>query len=253
MRIAILLLVVICAGCGSDGGSPVAPSSPTTQQPAPVATAHFTFFPTSLDAGNITATADSLEAEYGRITRDLGVDAMPRVNVHFYSDQAALRAAMRPLFGALPSFAIGLATSSTEIHLVSPNQPAVAPYSVMVSNLVHEFAHCVSLHLNPTIANNPRWFWESVAIYESGQLVEPRTLSYMVQGMPPAFSTLNTFENGLVYDIGYTIGAFIVARGGQRALIELIVNNGNVAQTMRMSQAEFEREWFDFVRARYGI
>ena len=32
---------------------------------------------------------------------------------------------------------------------------------------VHEFAHVVSMYVNSTIPNNPRWLWEAVALYEN--------------------------------------------------------------------------------------
>jgi hypothetical protein len=35
----------------------------------------------------------------------------------------------------------------------------LARYTMKSSGIVHEFAHCVSLHVNPGIANNPRWLW----------------------------------------------------------------------------------------------
>lgn len=178
---------------------------------------------------------------------------MPRVNVRLYADHSGLASALAPLIGPIPSWASGAATSAVEIHLISPNHPAFAPYSRMISNLVHEFGHCVSLAINPRIGNNPRWFWESVAIYESGQFVEPRTLPYMVQGNPPSFAALGSFDNTFVYDVGYTIAEFIVTRAGRRALIDLVANNADVAQTLGMSQAAFEREWFAYVRSRYGI
>ena len=123
----------------------------------------------------------------------------------------------------------------------------------MVSNLVHEFAHCVSMHVNPRIPNNPHWLWESVAIYEAGQSVDPRTLAYMAAGTPPAFSTLNHSDNTLVYDVGYTIGEFIVSRGGRAALDQLVANNGDVGATFGTNQASFEQAWFEFVRGRYGL
>ena len=57
---------------------------------------------------------------------------------------------------------------------VAEPRPRGVRSSGMVSHLVHEFAHCVSLQVNPRIANNPRWLWESVAIYESRQSVDLR-------------------------------------------------------------------------------
>jgi hypothetical protein len=136
---------------------------------------------------------------------------------------------------------------------MSPNAPAWGPFDRMVSNLLHEFAHCVTLHLNPTIANNPRWLWESVAIYESRQSVDLRTIDYLAALTPPSFDSLNSFDNMRVYDVGYSIAEFIVARWGQRALPDLIAGNGDTAGALGIPPADFQRDWFAFARARYGF
>ena len=246
---AVSLLAVAC-------GAPAAPSasaSSASAVAAPFASAHFVFFYTTLDSRNIEVIARAAEAEYSRILHDLGVDTLPAVQVHFYADHQTLEAAVAALAGPIPSWASGLATAQDRIHLMSPNHPAYAPFERMLSNIVHEFAHCVSMRVNPRIPNNPRWLWESVAIYESGQFVDPRTLSYMTTSKPPAFAALNSLDNALIYDVGYTIAAFIVSKGGQAALDELVRNNGDVAATFGIALDAFERDWYGFVRARYGV
>jgi hypothetical protein len=247
-------LSLLAVSCG--GGGPATPSmsaSGASAVVAPFASAHFVFFYTTLDSANIEVIARAAEAEYSRILHDLGVDTLPAVQVHFYTDHQALEGAVAAIAGPIPSWASGLATAQDQIHLMSPNHPAYAPFDRMLSNIMHEFAHCVSMRANPRIPNNPRWLWESVAIYESEQLVDPRTVAYMAAGRPPAFATLNGLDNTLVYDVGYTIAAFIVSKGDQAALAALVRNNGDVAATLGVAPDAFEREWYDFVRARYGI
>jgi hypothetical protein len=151
----------------------------------------------------------------------------------------------------VPSWSSGAAPRRDQIHLMSPNHPQYQPYGQMIANLVHEFAHCVSLQRNNTIANNPRWFWESVALYEAGQFRDPRALSYLNTVAPPSFATLNALDNTRVYDVGYTIAEFIVARWGTAALVALIDNNANVPATLGVTQAQFESDWFAWVRAKY--
>ena len=75
----------------------------------------------------------------------------------------------------------------------------------------------------------------------------------MAAARPPTFAVLNSLDNTLIYDVGYTIAAFIVLKGGQAALGELVQNNGDVAATFGIALDAFEREWYGFVRARYGI
>jgi hypothetical protein len=242
------LVAIAFAGCGGGGTAPSATAGPA----GTYASAHFVFEYTTLDAGSIAGIAGTLEAQYDRILSDLGVDRMPTVTVTLYLDHAAMVAATQAVAGFIPAAASGLVTSDTRIHLMSPNAPAWGPFDLMVSNLVHEFAHCVSLHLNPRIANNPRWLWESVAVYESGQSVDLRTVPYMTALTPP-FATMSGFDNNRVYEVGYSIAEFVVARWGRRALVDLIAANGDTAAVLGLPLADFERDWFAFTRQRYGF
>ena len=245
--------VLLLSACGGSPSTPSSASVAATAVAAPFVSAHFTFFYTTLDSVNIDAIARGAEAEYARIVSDLAASTMPPVQVHFYANHQALEIAVAPQVGSIPSWASGLATAADQIHLMSPNHPDYAPFTRMVTNLVHEFAHCVSIRVNPRIPNNPRWLWESVAIYEAGQFVDPRGVSYMAAGRPPAFATLNGFDNTLIYDVGFTIAAVIVSKGGQAALDDLVSNNGDVGATFGTTPDAFERDWYAFVRSRYGV
>ena len=57
----------------------------------------------------------------------------------------------------------------------------------------------------------------------------------------------------LVYDIGYLIGEFVVARWGQAALHDLIAVNGDTSAALGLSQPAFEQRWFAFVQNQYGL
>jgi hypothetical protein len=217
------------------------------------ATAHFTFDAPAVDPDSMTTTAARLEREHARVVGDLGVTDMPRVQVTFYTDHKALEAATRPVAGVVPAWAYGLVTAEDRIHAMSPNQPGWGPYDRRMSDLVHEFAHAVTLHVNPRFANRPRWLWESVAIYEAGQKVDPRTLPYMTERRPPSFAELGSVDDKRVYDVGYTIAEFIVGRWGAEGLRALIRNNGDTAAALGVSQAEFETQWFAYVRKTYAL
>src|SRR6185295_13972174 len=98
-------------------------------------------------------------------------------------------------------------------------------------------------HVNRTIPNRPRWWWEAVAIYESGQRVDPRTLPYVTAGTPPPFSALNSLDDTRIYELGYTIGEFVKAQWGPAALRSLILTNGDVMASVGVTQAQFESGW----------
>src|SRR5688500_14362489 len=107
------LLALMVAACG--GGAATAPSPTATRPGGTHVSAHFVFHHAALDAANIAQIAAAAEAEHARIVADLGVSSMPVVDVTFHADQAALQAAVRPIVGAIPSFAGGLVTSPTQI------------------------------------------------------------------------------------------------------------------------------------------
>jgi len=125
--------------------------------------------------------------------------------------------------------------------------------SSVVRNATHEMSHAISLHVNPTFGNRPRWLWESVALYENGELVDPRSISYLAQGRFPTLSELDADPNASrqVYEVGYLIAEFVVARAGRDGLLRLIRANGDVTVIGLRDPAAFESEWSPFVRARY--
>jgi hypothetical protein len=248
VRLCCALFLVAAAGCG--GGSAGQPPAGQPPQFQTFTSQHFTFRYTDVDAANIATTAQRVEQEYARILGDLQAQNMPVVQVTLYADHNALEAAV-PF--PVPDWAAGLATSATQIHMMSPNLTQWGSYDVMIGNLVHEFAHCVSLHLNPQLGNNPRWWWESVAIYEALQFRDPHALPYMVNHQPPTFAQLNDINNVQIYEVGYLIAEYVEAQYGAPALNALILSNGNTVQTLGVEQAQFEQDWFAWARATYGF
>lgn len=116
---------------------------------------------------------------------------------------------------------------------------------------VHEMAHCLSLAVNPGFGNNPRWLWETVAVYEAGEFVDPRTVPALVAGQPPTLAELDADVTAgqLVDQVGHTLGEFVVARAGREGLAALIGASGNTQAVLGLSPDAFVREWYAFVRA----
>ena len=77
--------------------------------------------------------------------------------------------------------------------------------------------HSVTLRVNPAFANNPRWLWESIALYEARQFVDPRGLSFMASGQPPTFDQLSAIEDTRIYDVGHVIAEFSSGDSRSRA------------------------------------
>jgi hypothetical protein len=220
-------------------------------------TNHFKIFYTKFDDKSIKEIADSLENNYTRIITNLQTQELPVVSIHFYADAAGYREGVKRWIRNLPTWAIGNAFGDSAVHMVSPNSPDVHQdydYQEMIRNTIHEFAHCVSLHINKTIANKPRWLWESVAIYESKQTSDPQRLTYLVNQKPPTLSELNSWANpDYLYEVGYFIAEYLAESKGNAVLNSLIKNNGNIQQTLKVDDEEFTRQWFAFVKKKYGL
>jgi hypothetical protein len=243
LAVAVLTASAI-AGCSGASDSPASPST----QWITYTSARFVIRHTPLDSASVTQTADTLERERVRIMSDLGVGQMPPVTVTLYPDREAMRAAVTPLVGSIPAFANGLIAGPDQIHIVSPNMAQTWSYAEGVVNIVHELAHAASMQLNPTIGNNPRWLWETVALYEAGQIRDRRLLPYCTAGAPLSLSDLNSAANTIVYDVGGLLGEFIVATWGRPTLIAMIRANGNVQQVVGLTEAQFLDRWKNYCR-----
>jgi len=54
-----------------------------------------------------------------------------------------------------------------------------------------------------------------------------------------------------IYPLGYTIGEFIVGEWGYEGLRTLVENHGDVSKSLNITQAEFDRQWQQFVEEVY--
>jgi hypothetical protein len=168
--------------------------------------------------------------------------------VTLYPNVDALRQAVAPLVGSIPSFATGLVTGADAVHILSPNVSATSSYSAGVTAIVHEFAHCVSLRLNPSFGNNPRWLWESVALFEAMQYDDSRTRPYVMTGAPLSLAQLSGFDNTIVYGVGAWLGLFIADTRGWDTYRALIRGNGDLGRVLDTTESVFLTEWTAFVR-----
>jgi hypothetical protein len=138
-------------------------------------------------------------------------------------------------------------------YVTGPTVLRVLAVPSVVRNATHEMSHAISLRVNPTFGNRPRWLWESVALFENDEFVDPRSISYLVQGRFPTLAELDADPNSSrqVYEVGYLIGEFVVARAGRDGLLRLIRSSGDVTVLGFANPAAFESEWASFVRVRY--
>ena len=236
MRLALRIAVLVAATLVARAAGP-----------GELRSRNFTFHYYAIDAETIYDTARNLERGRLMVLDALDVHDMPRVEVTFYLEHAEMEAVARPIIGFVPSWAYGLVTSEKAIHCMSPNLTEWGPYNRRMKDVVHEFVHTVTLHMNPDFANRPRWLWEAVAVYEAGQNADLSSLRYLRERKPPSLAELNRLNDTRIYEVGYTIGEFVVKRWGVKSLRELIRRNGDTRTVLGVSQEEFERGWQEFV------
>ena len=246
MRIAALALAVLSICCGGGGERPAGPSPLAIGESLSLRlqTSHFQIFGGETPDATLRAAADRLEAEYPRILSDLGVGTHPVVSVRIWQDTTSYYNELTRYFGVRYQ-ATGYITGPTELRLLDGGN--------LNTNVVHEFVHAVSLSVNPRFGNNPRWFWEVVALYENGEFVNPRLIESVVNGRFPTLQQLNADVNAdtQVYQLGYLLGEFIVSRYGRPAFVRLIQTNADLQGVLGVSNAEFEAAWQTFVRQKY--
>ena len=199
-----------------------------------------------LTTSQIININNALENNYTRICNDLQVAEMLKVTVKIWSDYNNFLEAMENDIGIRYVGATGYIFGMYEFRIFYNAQSAVAA--------VNEFAHLVSMQINSSIPNNPRWLWEAVALYENNEFVNPKTLPYMVSGEYPTLDELNTDYNSSnhnIYSVGYILLEYIVQTWGMDYVIGLIQNNGNVVDLLGITVQEFESGWYEFVENKY--
>jgi hypothetical protein len=243
-RRGLLLAALWPVACGGGAGGPPAAPAASAAIALRLETAHFRIHAGAVPDGVLQDVATALERELPRYQADLEVAATRTFTVRVVQDQAAWFGEVQSYFGR---------RIETSGYVTGPDELRVLSGSSVARNATHELAHCVSLYTNPSIANNPRWLWESLALYENGERVDPRTLPYMVAGAPPTLAELDAdvAASRRVYEVGYTIGEFVVARGGQAVLVRLVRANGDTAAVLGLTPQAFVDEWYAFVRERY--
>jgi hypothetical protein len=221
--------------------------SKNTNPVKPINFEHFEFILfDGLNNSDILHISTALEDNYQRIIDDLRISEMPEVTVKIWADYNHFLDDMENDIGIRYKGATGYIYGPTESRLYFNNQVADAA--------VHEFAHLVSMQVNSTIPNNPRWLWEAVALYENNEFVNPRTLPYMVSGDYPTLNELNTDYNNSnhnIYQVGYVLLEYIVVTWGMNTVIELIQNNGSLSASLGLTAYEFESGWYQFVEGKY--
>jgi len=244
--IALAVTALVATSCGS---TPTAPSTTAERPTVKLATAHFQILGDRAGAAVLAGLADALESEYARITSDLRVSGLQPTSVYVWQDSTSFYEHMRTTAGTVWQGAAGWVPGPHTVSIL------VVSESRARASAVHEFAHVLSLGVNPTFGNRPRWLWETVALYENRELVDPRTLDYMRNGQYPSLAELDSpyGVSGRVYQVGYVLGEYIVQAWGLDGLVRLIQRNGDLTAALGVTTAAFEAGWHVFLHDKYGL
>lgn len=235
------MLIASLSSCAKD-------SETNDDNPVVIEKGNFSFVLHDGLAQSIIAPINTkLNDNYSRVLNDLEVSSMNKVSVKIWNNETNFLDDMEQAIGQRYQGASGWVYSSTDIRILYRGS-----YTSQI--VLHEFCHAVSLVVNNTIGNNPRWLWEAVAIYEAGEFVNPTTISYLVNGNFPTLAELNSdFNSGgnKIYSVGYLLSEFIITNWDKNHFVSLIKSNGNIQQTLEISVPQFEEQWKSFVLNKY--
>jgi len=220
-------------------------------------TQHFTFlFSSSIDTAAIIKLANALESNYFSIGNDLQTKPSNRIETNIYAQR------WRFIKATGNWSASGNIEGISKLHFLEKAWGESDNAKVAV----HEFAHTVTLKLlldnetQPVSAKSfdkkfstfPVWLWEAISVYEAKQFVDPQTLPYLNNGQYPTLSEFNNrLKGGKIYSCGYTVIEYILSQYGQDNLISLIKNYGDLKKTFAVTDDQFCKDWYDFVKAKY--
>lgn len=222
-----------------------------------IKTQHFTFrFSNTIDTSTIFKLANALEENYSKVGNDLKTQPSNNIETNVYAQR------WRYIKATGNWSASGNIEGISKLHFVEQAWGESDNAKVAV----HEFAHTVTLKLlldnEPQPVNSasfdkkfstfPTWLWEAISVYEANQFVDPKTLPYLNNGQYPRIPELNNrLKGGKIYSCGYTIIEYILFKYGQDNLISLIKNYGNLETTFHVTDEQFCKDWYDYVKEKY--
>jgi hypothetical protein len=201
----------------------------------------------TLEQADVRHLSRALDENYERIAEDLRVPDLPVITVQIWSDEDAYQDAMEQTLGMRFPGSRGYVTGDQEMQLLYHRRLSAQ------KEAVHEFAHVVSLNLNPEFGNNPRWLWEATAMYVAQEKRNLSEINYLQARDFPTLAELNEdFNSGRnIYDVGYLLIEYIVETWNHDTFVALISANGNIEAVLNVTEAEFDAGWRAYVERKY--
>jgi hypothetical protein len=246
----ILFILIFNAGCSKDDGTNPIPFNPGPDGFATYSAGHFTFHYTAIDKDNISRIGDDMEKECDRVLNDLKLKNITPIDIRLYPSKSEFSMAL--FHSNISTTITGMAINKNLIWVISPNysESGSSQYQSRLITIVHEFTHCACMNIKP-ISSIPRWLNESIAVYESGRFLNPKSYIYMTNGTPPSLAEMNIGDDIKIYEIGYTVIEFIVNKWGKDTVVDLFISDGDIQSVLKISASEFESGWYEFVKKKY--
>jgi hypothetical protein len=242
-RLGVVLSIGLLATCSPVTGS----DNDNNLEFLEKSTENFVFVYTRSDSPTIDALAASMEAQLARLMTKLQVDSLPTITVVLYPSRATFQEANNT------DFWVPAVSRRTRIEMISPNAPNQVFELWPDTRAEHMLTHIVSYGVNDDSGNNPRWLWESLALYESGQKTAASAIEFFKPGAQPALSQLNGGYRTPIFDVGYYLGEFLETRWGVQGIIDLIEEEGDLPAVLGLTGQQFIDQFVAFVRQKYGL
>lgn len=186
----------------------------------------------------------TVDAHYSRIAKNFNITSMPPVTVKIWQDRDDFERS----YGDDAEFVQGYVVQDLWEARFFNERPELG------LGVVHEYTHLVTLALNPSFNNNPRWLWEAIAIYELGRPPVPdaSNLKCFSEESYPTIKSLDEHPFN-IYKVGYFLTEFIVSKWGQDNLIKLVETNGDIKGSLSVSVSEFEKMWLSFLEDKHQL
>lgn len=211
-------------------------------------TAHFDILYSDVDNETVDSLGADMEEKLARLMGVLKVDTMPQITAVLYPDRYSFARANNTDY-----WVTGITRGRTRMEMVSPDGPNQVFDLWPDTRAEHLIAHLVSLGVNPSAGNNPRWLWESIALYESRQFIHPRAYSFFAPGETHTLSELNGGYGTPILDVGYFLGEFIVDQWGTQGFIDLLKAGGNIPDALGIDGTQFMAQFIAHVREKYNL
>jgi hypothetical protein len=198
-----------------------------------------------LDRKIVPPILKKLDAEAPRMRADLGLAGEASCTIHIREDAWDYLDVMEKLiYGRYPGVT-GYVVNARRMELLWSPETA--------QDALHEYAHCLSLLLNRGFMNKPRWLWESVAAWESGEFHDPTGLSYLVEGNYPSLAELgeDVGRDDRIYEVGWLLVEYVRRTWGGERIPALIKSGGDLEAALGIGAPAFEEGWRAWVESEY--